>query len=364
MLSILGGQPGSLAEDTCGDMRPFLRGEVLLSSTQRHAINRARVASKRTISGRYITMFWTVRQRGPVKMTFARGVDLRNPFAGLRPFREDEHEVFFGRDEHTEQLLDRLSDSRFVALFGRSRSGKSSIVEAGLFPHLRSKTVEGGKPRWQIAVCRPGEDPIGRLAEKLNAIFPDAAPGDLRADTKALARIVESAQFNRRQKTLIVIDQLEELFRHRREARSASREDESAAFVKLLIEAAQASERIFIIITMRSEFLADCATFYELAEMVNKGTFLLPKLSRDQAEEVILGPIERRGVEIEPALVQLLLNETEEQDDGLPLLQHALRRMWDRWLRRGQPRDAIRIGDFEELEAVTEENRTSQDGAP
>ncbi len=35
----------------------------------------------------------------------------RMPYPGLRPFRRDEVEIFFGREEHTDQLLDKLRDS-------------------------------------------------------------------------------------------------------------------------------------------------------------------------------------------------------------------------------------------------------------
>ena len=56
-----------------------------------------------------------------------------NPFPGLRPFRSDEHHLFFGREEQTAALLQLLRTNRFLAVVGTSGSGKSSLVRAGLF---------------------------------------------------------------------------------------------------------------------------------------------------------------------------------------------------------------------------------------
>ena len=49
-------------------------------------------------------------------MSTALSVDLRNPFPGLRPFRVDEADRFFGQEDLIEDLVYRLSSQRFVAL--------------------------------------------------------------------------------------------------------------------------------------------------------------------------------------------------------------------------------------------------------
>ena len=88
---------------------------------------------------------------------------------------------------------------------------------------------------------------------------------------------------------------------------------------------------------MRSEYLEKCSLFYGLAEAVNRGVLLLPRMSHLQCERAILEPIENAEASISVPLVQRLLDETEDRQDGLPLLQHALRRIWDHWAARGSP---------------------------
>ena len=90
-----------------------------------------------------------------------------NPFPGLRPFQFDENYLFFGREEQVSQLLQRLGNTRFLAVVGASGSGKSSLVRAGLLPELHGGTMTDAGSSWEIAVMRPGGDPLTNLAKSL-----------------------------------------------------------------------------------------------------------------------------------------------------------------------------------------------------
>ena len=90
-----------------------------------------------------------------------------NPFPGLRPFRTDEDYLFFGREEQTASLLTLLREHRFLAVVGASGSGKSSLVRAGLIPALHGGTMTRAGSHWEVAVFRPGGDPITNLARSL-----------------------------------------------------------------------------------------------------------------------------------------------------------------------------------------------------
>ncbi len=79
-----------------------------------------------------------------------------HPFPGLRPFRADEHHLFFGREAQSDDLLRRLQRHRFLAVVGSSGSGKSSLVRAGMLPAL-----QGGF--WVFAVT-PGRRGGGKTA--------------------------------------------------------------------------------------------------------------------------------------------------------------------------------------------------------
>lgn len=73
------------------------------------------------------------------------------PYRGLRPFREEDAAIFFGRNAFTRQLLAKIRQNGFVAVVGASGSGKSSVVRAGLLPALRRRA----KPAWEVVTLVP-----------------------------------------------------------------------------------------------------------------------------------------------------------------------------------------------------------------
>ena len=79
------------------------------------------------------------------------------PYPGLRPFGREEADIFFGRDDHIDNLLEKLGQTRFVAVFGPSGFGKSSLVRAGLYAALETGFLVSAGPRWRIAEILRGD---------------------------------------------------------------------------------------------------------------------------------------------------------------------------------------------------------------
>jgi WD40 repeat protein len=266
-----------------------------------------------------------------------------NPYPGLRPFEAHEAHLFFGRDEQVDELLGRLRGHRFLALVGTSGCGKSSLVRAGLMPSLHGGFMAGAGAAWRVATMKPGADPIGNLAYALNApeVFGLAPGGDaafsadvftqvtLRRGPLGLVEATRHAGLEGDENLLVLVDQFEELFRFARLA-PPERRDDPARFVSLLLEAAHAAEpAVYVVLTMRSEFLGECARFRGLAEAINDGQYLVPRLTRDQLREAIVGPARVGGSDVTPRLVQQLLGDVGDEPNQLPVLQHALMRTWD-----------------------------------
>ncbi len=67
----------------------------------------------------------------------AAAVDRENPWPGLASFTEDARGFFFGREKETEELSRLVRRQTLTVLFGQSGLGKSSLLQAGLFPILR-----------------------------------------------------------------------------------------------------------------------------------------------------------------------------------------------------------------------------------
>ena len=191
------------------------------------------------------------------------------PYPGLRPFGRAEADIFFGREDHIDQLLEKLGQTHFVAVFGPSGFGKSSLVRAGLFRNLDAGFLAGAGPNWRMADMRPGNQPFARLASALsqasvlgvdsNAVLPEDAALQIQAILRrgplGLKEVVDAYPLPPATNLLVLVDQFEEIFRYHRDGDP----DETMAFVALLLESAKQKDwPIYIVLTMRSDFLGDC----------------------------------------------------------------------------------------------------------
>jgi WD40 repeat protein len=223
-------------------------------------------------------------------------------------------------------------------------------------------------------VCfSPGSYPVGNLARAL-AEVPGIVPAGpvppgldaatehrlsgvaieptLRRSGLGLLDAVRQAHMPAGQSLLVVVDQFEELFRFKQSMDAGG--GDAAAFVKLLLEATEQDDvPLYAALTMRSDYLGDCAQFRNLPERLNDAQYLIPRLTRDQRREAITGPVRVGGGRIAPRLVQRLLNDTGDNPDQLPILQHALMRTWDFWVRQGGGHQ-IDVAHYEAVGAMAE----------
>jgi len=160
-------------------------------------------------------------------------------------------------------------------------------------------------------------------------------------------KAVQAAHFAMNEGLLIVTDQFEELFRFREEQPDGGAE--ANLFVTSLLEAADGfAAPIYVVLTMRSDFLGDCTRFAGLAEALNRSQYLIPRLTREQRREAIEKPVRMVDAVVAERLVERLLNELGEDSDQLPVMQHALNRTFRKWKEAGAKGEI----DFEHYEAA------------
>jgi formylglycine-generating enzyme required for sulfatase activity len=268
------------------------------------------------------------------------------PYPGLRPFEAEEWSVFFGRERMIDDVVERLAAHRLVLVHGASGAGKSSLVRAGVLPKLAREHLRAGAT-WRTCSMRPAGGPLWNLAKefaRLEGSEEDAEcvgriAGQFNRRGVTLSTVAASLKSLERQRLCILVDQFEELFRFEKET---SRE-EAELFVDLLVssnvEAAQSGGKdkvepqqeaaaVHVVVTMRSEFLGECARFTGLAEMINRAQYLVPRMDHDALLRAIRRPAQLYGGEVTLDLAERLIADAAGREDELPLIQHGLMLMW------------------------------------
>ncbi len=300
------------------------------------------------------------------------------PYPGLRPFLDHEAPLLMGRAQQVLEIINRLEATRFVAVVGGSGCGKSSLIRAGVVPRLRGFGMPAEGDYWIPVVYTPGttravasstqsdrpphdESPVTRLARKFSQILELTSTSEEEAARRGeiadvfrqgagFARLVERYSDELRPagpdgataRFVFVIDQFEELFH----PNNRGSEDAAETIKAVISHFYNPHDRCFVVLTMRSEHLADCAGYLELPDAINKSLYLVRRLNEQEVCEAIVGPAKyylrlkqraQGGVSIpddvafDERVIKRLVQDVgriANDADHLPLLQHVLARTW------------------------------------
>ncbi len=262
----------------------------------------------------------------------------RNPYKGLRAFREADLADFFGRGSLVNTLLDTLNDllqpgeSRLLAVIGPSGSGKSSVVMAGLLPALRQGRLPDSD-RWTLLPPMvPGARPLENLALALAGVLPTkstlALEDDLRSPSaRGLHLLARQAVDRQNSRLVLYVDQFEELFTQ------TDDEAERQQFINLLLTAAsEPGGPVVVLLTLRADFYDRPMNYPELGRLIERNSKAVLPLSLAELYSVIQKPATLPDVRLQfdTGLVAELVFEVRGQPGGLPLLQFTLDQLFER----------------------------------
>lgn len=259
-----------------------------------------------------------------------------NPFLGVKSFGVKDSEHFHGRTEQVGEVLRKLRGSHFLAVVGTAGSGKSSMVKGGLVPQLTDSSKNKTRTKWRTTIFHPGKNPISSLASalaqrnvlhpnyKLEPNFETNMENTLRRSSQGLVEAFKNAKLEG-DHLLIVVEHFEEIFQ--------LKGNEVKDFVQLLLTAGKHVVPIYIVVTLRSDFIGSCSKFRGLSEMVGQSQFTMPRMKSKELRRVIVEPIMANEASISPRLISRLIQDFDNTPDPLPLasLQHALMRTWSKW---------------------------------
>ncbi len=266
------------------------------------------------------------------------------PYPGLRPFTEEESIFFKGRDLHIRQIVKLLETNKMAFITGASGDGKSSMVYAGVIPYIRAGFFKSQFNSWLIVDFKPQRNPLKSLSDsaaKEFGIDSEQCFAELSLGFSSITDIYKKSgayvtnqpdAVNKGKNLLIIADQFEEIFTNTENFNAGQPSDESYTAINLLLETVRISiaEKlpVYVIFTMRSDFISQCTVFKHLPEFIAYSQFFVPQLKRDEIRQVIEEPAVLAGGNVSSRLTEVIINNLNSGFDQLPVLQHALNLLW------------------------------------
>ncbi|MBA2744771.1 MAG: ATP-binding protein, partial [Flavisolibacter sp.] len=279
------------------------------------------------------------------------------PYTGLRAFTEEESLYFKGREEDIDQATEQLQRNKFLMLTGASGDGKSSLIYAGIIPNARAGFLKSKYTQWCVADFRPERTPFHNLckaiARQLDIANPYTVQSELNHGFSAIIDLYKNskryidtnsvawqladdagkAALKRQAANLIIlVDQFEEFFTNPENYHKGVPSTDANLVLNLLLETARIALEedlpIYVVFTMRSDYIGQCAAFRGLPEYIGFSQFFVPRLNRTQLQQVIEEPAVLSGNRITRRLTERLIHDLTEGVDQLPILQHALNQIW------------------------------------
>src|SRR5712671_1945208 len=269
------------------------------------------------------------RRLRAVTNELARGFKLdpnRSPFPGIHAFEAEDAAIYFGRDDETRAVIERLDarrtqgGARFVVIIGASGSGKSSLLKAGVLPQLSRRRRE-----WVVLpYMRPEKTPIETLAKSIaqqigkpddwgvwHAMLGSAAAIDHVEKLLKDLRVGDA----RGATVLLPIDQFEEVF-------TVATPGERATFLHLLASAVDPARDlpVMVIATGRSDVLEG---LLEAVVAHRTETYALTPMPLDRVPRLVEGPAQVAGLNVEKGLAEAIARDVEGPE-ALPLFAHTL----------------------------------------
>ena len=258
---------------------------------------------------------------------------IRNPFKGLEAFQQTDAHVFFGRENLIEKSLERLKEDRpvrFLAVVGASGSGKSSMVRAGVLPALRRGQLPGSD-QWRLMIFTPGTEPIESLSQRIAPLVEDKDSDEIenllqqspQMFDALMKDVLADAPDNAR--VLLIVDQFEEVF-------TRASDVQARLFLDVLHHAVTVPNgRALVLITMRADFFDRLSHYPRLAELFEQENMVIvTEMTAPQLLRSIQGPAEAVGLIYDQNLPQRILDDVRRQPGSLPLLQYALKELYQR----------------------------------
>ena len=289
-----------------------------------------------------------------------------NPFVGLKPYSERDSEVFFGREQEVENLLEILQKNKLVTLSGASGSGKTSLIKAGLINRLKSGFVGQSGKDWSVAYFRPGIEPLLNLSHALSA------NGVLKINSKSnttdqkyysevisnfnslgIIEIFKRSEIYDKKNLLIVIDQLEDLYRYHKYFDYSTKEDDNILMDLIYRSVTYKNTAIYFLISIQTPYITKLTSYTKLQEILSDSQYNIQNLDQQGIKQILDKTFYNQNINFSSSALDSMIETLKEEIGFLPNFQFLLYKLYDKFIVDQNEQSLITQDDIDNLGGVS-----------
>ena len=213
-------------------------------------------------------------------------------FPGLNSYTSNQSEFFFSREKEVESILELLQNNKLVTITSKSGAGKSSLINAGIIPRLNSGLPAQAGRDWAICKFRPGISPIENICNSLTnkgAMYLNSKAKSTDFDeymkdlkhksASGLIDIYNNSEISEKKNLLVIIDQIEDLFLHKKFFDNESSDDDNLLIDIIYKSVKSQGSAIYFIITVQTPFLSNLNVYGKFSELLSSSQYVLPNIN-------------------------------------------------------------------------------------
>lgn len=280
----------------------------------------------------------------------------KNPFVGHIPYKEINAADFLGRTKDVQSLLEIIQKNKLTAIIGAKGSGKSSLINAGLIPRLKEGFLGQGGDQWAICKFRPGISPIENLVYALvsNGVLTDdgkANTSDFKSylqtirDFKQLGiiEIFKNSEILNRKNLLIVVDQMDDLFRFKRYF-DADTEDDDNLLLDIIARTVQVKDvPVYFLLALRSNYTDKLSDYVRLQEIISRSIYSIKNIGREGIQEIIEKHFQLNNMNFDPKVREQIENVVLADTTKLQNLQYLMFKLYEKGQAKADGSTPIKI---------------------
>ena len=271
------------------------------------------------------------------------------PFPGLRPYSSLESNIFFGREREVEDSLNILQQYKLVTITGDGGSGKTSLIDAGLIPKIQKGFSGQQGKEWSICKFRPGVSPIENLSYSLTEkgglyIGGKAKTTDYEnyksiLETKrelGLVEIYKNSEIFEKKNLLVIIDQIEDLFKFKKFFDFDATLDDNLLFNIVYRTSRYKETPIYFIIAIDNEFISKLNSYDRFTELLNYTQYSIPNITPNTIQEIVNNTFHKRNVQLSSEILENLGESLKENPSYLPRVQFLFKKIYNQYAKEIQ----------------------------